>query len=187
MNTLLDHIEKDYILTPEEGAVIKNCFTLKTFNKKEFLLQNGITSKHEYFVVEGAVKTFITDLNGIEHNIMFSIENWWCGDLQSFINKESSSYSIQALEDTIVLAINRENWGKLTNDSLVFSNYTRELFQSTVIAQQNRLIQNLSFTAKERFHYFVSKSPTLLQRISQKDIASYLGITPEFLSFIKNN
>ncbi len=110
----------------------------------------------------------------------------WCGDLQSFINQTNSSYSIQALENAVVLAINKNDWKKLTDQSDVFLGYTRSLYQSAVIAQQNRLVQNLSLTAIERYKYFISKFPTLLQRVSQKHIASYLGITPEFLSFIKN-
>lgn len=186
MNKLITHIKKKINLTSEQEAEIKDCFVLKSFKKKEFLLQNGITSEYEFFVINGCVRTFITDLNGIEHNIMFSVENWWCGDLQSFINRTKSSYSIQALENAEVLSINRMDWETLSNKSEVFSNYTRDLFQSTVIAQQNRLVQNLSLTANERYQYFISKSPTLSQRISQKHIASYLGITPEFLSFIKN-
>ncbi|NOQ71142.1 MAG: cyclic nucleotide-binding domain-containing protein [Crocinitomix sp.] len=186
MNKLTRHIKKKYNLTSEEEAEINACFALKTFNKKAFLLQNGITSQYEFFVINGCVRTFITDLNGVEHNIMFSIENWWCGDLQSFINRTDSSYAIQALENTEVLAINRTDWEELSNKSEVFSNYTRELFQSAVIAQQNRLVQNLSFTAIERYHYFITKFPSLSQRVSQKHIASFLGITPEFLSFIKN-
>ena len=186
MNKLITHIKKKINLTSKQETEIKDCFVLKTFKKKEFLLQNGITSKYEFFVINGCVRTFITDLNGVEHNIMFSFENWWCGDLQSFINQTNSSYSIEALENTEVLAINRMDWEKLANKSEMFSNYTRDLFQSAVLAQQNRLVQNLSLTANERYQYFISKFPTLSQRISQKHIASYLGITPEFLSFIKN-
>jgi len=186
LNKLITHIKKEINLTSEQEAEIKDCFVLKTFKKKDFLLQNGIVSKYEFFIVDGCVRTFIPDLNGIEHNVMFSIENWWCGDLQSFINQTNSSYSIQALENTVVLAINKNDWEKLTQQSEVFSSYTRSLYQSAVIAQQNRLVQNLSLTAIERYKHFISKYPTLLQRVSQKHIASYLGITPEFFSFIKN-
>jgi CRP-like cAMP-binding protein len=186
LNKLITHIKEKYTLTSEQEAEINACFVLKTFKKKAFLLQNGIASKYEFFVISGCVRTFITDLNGVEHNIMFSIEDWWCGDLQSFINRTDSSYSIQALENTEVLAINRMDWEKLLNKSEIFSNYGRDLFQGAVIAQQNRLVQNLSFTAIERYQYFITKFPSLSQRISQKHIASFLGITPEFLSFIKN-
>ncbi len=185
MNQLITHIKQKIDLTPKQEAEIKDCFMLKNFKKKEFLLQSGITSKYEYFVVDGCVRTFIIELNGVEHNIMFSFENWWCGDLNSFINQTSSSYSIQALENTIVLAINRNDWNKLTEQSEGFSNYTRSLFQSAVIGLQNRLVQNLSLTAIERYQSFMANFPIHSQRISQKHIASYLGVTPEFLSFIK--
>ena len=186
MDNLITHIKRNINLTLEQEVEIKDCFELKTFKKKEFLLKNGITSKYEFFVIKGCVRTFLVDLNGVEHNIMFSVENWWCGDLQSFINQTSSSYSIEALENTVVLAINRTNWEKLVEKSRAFSTYTRSLFQNGVMSQQNRLAQNLSRTAIERYQYFISKHPAFLQRISQKHIASYLGITPEFLSHIKN-
>jgi len=106
--------------------------------------------------------------------------------LQSFINRTSASYSIQALENTTVVAISQENWKTLINEVPEFLKYSRVLFRNAVIAQQNRIVQNLSFTAKERYQFFIEHYPSLVQRIAQKHIASYLGITPEFLSMLRN-
>lgn len=107
--------------------------------------------------------------------------------MQSFINRTPAFYSIQALGNTTVLALSQESWNTLTNEVSEFLKYSRILFRNAVIAQQNRIVQNLSFTAKERYQFFIELYPNLVQRITQKHIASYLCITPEFLSMLRNH
>ena len=125
------------------------------------------------------------DYNGIEHNISFAIENWWLGDLQSFINNAPANQNIQALEDTVTFSINQEDWNSLIKEIPEFVYYTRLLFRNTMFTHENRILQNLSFTAEERYLYFLNNYPDLSRRISQKHIASYIGITPEFLSMLR--
>ncbi|MEM7298257.1 MAG: Crp/Fnr family transcriptional regulator, partial [Bacteroidota bacterium] len=125
------------------------------------------------------------DFNGAEHNMSFAVENWWSGDLQSFLNQERATCNIQALEESIVLSINQENWNTLVKEVPVFVSYTRVLFRNKMFAQQNRIVQSLSLPAKERYQLFLEEYPDLSQRIPQKHIASYLGITPEFLSMLR--
>ena len=172
-------------ISEESVNKITEHFTIKSYRKKEYLLQFDNISRSEFFITSGCVRTFVTDFNGVEHNIFFSTENYWAGDLQSFINQTPATYSIQALENTEVLAISGESWKKLVSESPDFTEYSRLLFRNAVIAQQNRILQNLSYTAKERYRHIIEKHPELIQRIAQKHIASYLGITPEFLSMIR--
>ena len=113
------------------------------------------------------------------------MENWWFGDLQSFINKSPASFNIQALEETTVLSISRKSWDILLNEVPEFVVYTRVLFRNTMFSHENRILQNLSYTAEERYRYFLEEYPNLSLRISQKQMASYLGITPEFLSMLR--
>ncbi|MEO0404229.1 MAG: Crp/Fnr family transcriptional regulator, partial [Bacteroidota bacterium] len=131
------------------------------------------------------VRTFIHDINGTEHNLTFSLENWWFGDLQSFINGTPALMNIQALEALDTLSISKSNWDLLTEECPAFMRYTRVLFRNTMFAHENRILQNLSLTAEERYDQFLEQYAELAQRISQKHIASYLGITPEFLSMIR--
>ncbi|MEM6320093.1 MAG: Crp/Fnr family transcriptional regulator, partial [Bacteroidota bacterium] len=112
-------------------------------------------------------------------------EDWWFGDLQSFINNTSACFSIQSLEKTKVLSIDKASWDYLLREIPEFIIYTRILFRNTMFSHENRIFQNLSYTAEERYDYFLEKYPTLSQRISQKHIASYIGITPEFLSMLR--
>ena len=169
--------------TDEEALL--NYFNIKSFSKKSFLLTEGKISRNEYFVISGCVRVFVTDNSGLEHNLSFNSENWWAGDLKSFINNEAATYSIQALEDTIVLEINHKSWVDMLNTFPLMEKYFRTMFQNAVVAQQTRIVESISHTAEERYLNFIKSYPKLTQRISQKHLASYLGITPEFLSMIR--
>lgn len=185
MEKLAQHIKSQVSISDKAMKVILDKFAEKHYKKKEHLLHFDNKSNYEFFVTSGCVRTYITDYNGVEHNIYFSTENWWSGDLQSFIYETPATYSIQAIENTTALIINQENWKLLVNEVPEFLKYSRILFRNAVIGQQNRIVQNLSFTAKERYQSFIEHYPNLVQRIAQKHIASYLGITPEFLSMLR--
>ncbi len=185
MDRLIQHIRDTLPISDDNLQLVLNKFVDKRFSKKEHLLHFEHHSKELFFTVKGCVRTYVTDFNGVEHNISFSIENWWSGDLQSFITRTPAICSIQALENTHVLAINQTHWDSLIREVPEFVSYTRVLFRNKMFSQQNRIVQNLSFTAEERYNYFLQEYPTVAQRIPQKHIASYLGITPEFLSMIR--
>ncbi|MEM9921530.1 MAG: Crp/Fnr family transcriptional regulator [Bacteroidota bacterium] len=186
MEKLVQHIKSQVSISAETMKIVQSRFTEKRYKKKEYLLRFGGSSTEVFFVSTGCVRTYITGFNGVEHNVVFSVENWWAGDLQGFIHKAPATYSIQALENTTVLSISQENWTFLVNEFPAFLAYSRILFRNSVIALESRIAQHLSFTAKERYQYFLNHYPNLIQRIAQKHIASYLGITPEFLSMLRN-
>ncbi|MEL6863055.1 MAG: Crp/Fnr family transcriptional regulator [Bacteroidota bacterium] len=186
MQALAQHMESQIAISKEKMDLVLNKFTENHFAKKEYLLQAGKISNYVFFISSGCVRTYITDYDGIEHNIFFPSENWWAGDLQSFIDRTPASCNIQALEDTITYSISQENWHFLTQNLPEFLKYAQILFRNNIIEQQKRITQYLSFTASERYQYFVEHYPHLVQRIAQKHIASYLGITPEFLSILRN-
>ncbi|MEM6803906.1 MAG: Crp/Fnr family transcriptional regulator [Bacteroidota bacterium] len=186
MQKLIQHI-RDTVSIPEETLeIILDKLVEKHFSKKEHLLYFGNYSKHLFFILDGCLRTYVNNFNGVEHNISFAVENWWAGDLQSFLNKESAICNIQALEDSQVLSITQENWEYLIKEVPEFVSYTRVLFRNKMFSQQNRIVQNLSLTAEKRYDYFLQEYPILSQRISQKHMASYLGITPEFLSMLRS-
>ncbi|MBD0401191.1 Crp/Fnr family transcriptional regulator [Flammeovirga sp. EKP202] len=187
MHNLSKHIKELISISDEHLDEILGKFNEKVFQKREHILQQDAKVDEVYFIMSGCVRTYVYDLNGEEHNITFSMENWWFGDLQSFIKRNTGVYNIQALEETKVLSINNDNWNLLLQEVPAFVNYTRILFRNTMFTQENRILQNLSYTAAERYDFFLKKYPNLSQRISQKHIASYLGITPEFLSMIRRN
>ncbi|MEM6686177.1 MAG: Crp/Fnr family transcriptional regulator [Bacteroidota bacterium] len=186
MNELAKHIQSIVSITNDQLLQILDHVEEKQFVKKEHILQKGAYTKEVYFILNGCVRTYVYDLNGVAHTITFSMENWWFGDLQSYINQTAASFNIQALEDTTVVSISKKAWDFLLQEIPEFSNYTRILFRNTMFSHENRILQNLSYTAEERYHFFLKTYPNLSQRISQKHIASYLGITPEFLSMLRN-
>lgn len=157
----------------------------RSFEKKEMVLSSGEICRYQTFVIQGCLKIFYTDNSGLDHTVKFAIEDWWAFDLQSFVTREPAFYSIQALEDTDVFQISKSNHDLLYERIPRFEKFGRLMFQNSYILLQNRMTQNLYETAEEKYYHFTEKYPGLELRIPQKEIASYLGITPEFLSMLR--
>jgi CRP-like cAMP-binding protein len=157
----------------------------RSFRKKEVVLRSGDVCQYELFVVNGCLKIFYIDNEGIDHIMKFAIENWWSLDLKSFMTQTPAFYTIQATEDTQVFRLSKPNHDLLHEQVSKFEKFSRIMFQNSYILLQHRMTQNLFSTAEEKYEHFREKYPGLELRVSQKDVASYLGITPEFLSMIR--
>lgn len=182
---LINHVRKYISLDEAEVAFFSSLIETHTIHRKEFLLHQGDVCRFEYFVTKGCLRTYTMDETGVEHTLYFSPEEWWVGDLMSFLTEEPSIYNIMALEETVILAISRANLEVLYQKVPQFERFFRILIQNAFIAQQQRISQKLSLNGEQRYREFLEKYPQLEQRISLKMIASYLGITPEFLSMIR--
>ena len=182
---ILTNISRHIQLEPEEKAYFLSLLQTKFIRRKEFLLRVNEVCKNESFITKGCLRTYTIDDTGLEHTLMFAIEDWWTGDLYSFLTQQPSGFMIEATEDTELLQISKANLEKLYQKIPKFERFFRIMLQNAFIAQQERIKQNLSFTAEQRYCRFIDKWPDLEQRLSQKQIASYLGITPEFLSMIR--
>jgi CRP-like cAMP-binding protein len=136
-------------------------------------------------VIRGCFKSYSIDEKGNEHIIMFAPEDWWMGDLYSFLTGKPSRFYTVALEASEILMISKSDLQRLYETVPKFERFFRILFQSALVAQFQRIDQNLSMTAEERYLEFQNRYPQLEQRIPLKQIASFLGITPEFLSIIR--
>lgn len=128
---------------------------------------------------------YLVDDKGKEHNLQFAIENWWITDIASFYAEEPSSLYIEALENSTVLQLRKEDQIKLFDDNLTFNRIFRALTENALVNAHRRILQNISSTAEERYLDFLTRYPQFLQRLSNVQIASYLGVTPEFLSTIR--
>jgi CRP-like cAMP-binding protein len=135
--------------------------------------------------LSGCLRAYYTDDRGIEHAVQFAIEDWWIGDMRSFMTETPAWLNIDALEDTEVLMISKESIDRLYVEIPAFERYFRIRIQNAFIAEQQRIGAGLSKSAEERYLEFIQKYPKMEQRIPQVHIASYLGITPEFLSTIR--
>lgn len=127
----------------------------------------------------------MVDEKGKEHNLQFAIENWWIGDIGSFYSEKPSKLYIEAMENSIVLQIRKEDQLRLFVEHPKFNRIFRVFTENALVSFQNRVLQNISSTAEERYLDFLDRYPQLFNRISNVQIASYLGVTPEFLSTIR--
>jgi len=182
---LVNHVRKHISLDEGEAALFTSLVETHTIHRKDFLLRQGEVCRFEYFVTKGCLRTYTLDETGVEHTLYFSPEEWWVGDLTSFLTDEPSIYNITALEETVISAISRSNLDVLYQKVPQFERFFRILIQNAFIAQQQRISQKLSLNGEQRYREFIEKYPQLEQRVSLKMIASYLGITPEFLSMIR--
>jgi CRP-like cAMP-binding protein len=182
---LIDNVSKYVTLSEEDKDQLKNSFTIKSFLRKQFLLQQGDICKHENFVSKGSFRSFYVDKEGNEHTLHFAIEDYWITDLASLLDDTPSAVYIEALEKSEVLQIEKKNLDSLLSGNPIFERFFRILHQRAYIAQNNRILDSIGLEAKERYVKFAKKFPRLVERVPQKYIASYLGMTPVFLSQIQ--
>ena len=183
---LISYFENLLPLNEEEKSIVEEAFKERRVKRRQFILQEGDICKHHTFVVEGCFRMYMVDEKGKEHNLQFAIENWWIADIGSFYSEEPSRLYIEALENSIVLQLKKEDQLKLFDDNPKFNRIFRVLTENALVSAQRRILQNISSTAEERYRDFLKRYPDFFNRISNVQIASYLGVTPEFLSIIRN-
>jgi len=172
-------------LNDAETAHIQTVLQHKTVKKNSVLLNAGEICRNIYFVNSGCLRMYHIDKQGAEHNISFCPENWWTVDIASFSRQSPAFYEISALEDAAVFFLNHTALEKLYTDVPKLERFFRILTQNGFNLYQRRITSALSKTAEERYLAFRKQYPGLEQRIAQKQIASYLGITPVFLSRLR--
>jgi CRP-like cAMP-binding protein len=184
-NLILKNIARFIQLTPEETARFTAVLKPRTLRKRQYLVQAGDIFRYECFVNKGSLRTYHVDNNGQEHIVMFAFEDWWTGDMYSFLSGQPALYHVEAMEDCELLTIEKSQLEQLYIDIPKFDRFYRILLQNAYIAMQRRLSENMSLSAEQRYLNFISRYPQFDQRLSLKQIASYLGITPESLSRIR--
>jgi len=181
---IIDNISRFIDLTELEKQRYISLLTEIKVNKKTYLMQAGDITKYEYFITKGCLKVYTLDKDGAPHISMFAVEDFWTGDMASFITKEPSHYFIKATEDSKLLGISRANYDLLFQEIPKFERFYRILYQRSLISFIRRSNHGISLTAEERYITFKKEYPKIVNRITQKDLASYIGITPEFMSKI---
>ena len=177
--------ERNVFLDPGEGAMLQSLFKHRKFRKNQYVLQEGEVAKYESFIVKGLTRTYEVDDKGQEHVLFFGPEDWWVGDLYSFLSGSPSRYNIDCLEDTEVLQISKQDLDILYEKVPKLNQYFRILLQNAFITAAQRVSASLSQTALERYQEFRHKYPHIEQRIPNHQIASFLGVTPQSLSRVR--
>lgn len=157
-----------------------------TYKSRQLILQEGDLCRHTIFVTKGCLRGFTTDKSGYEHVLNFAPPNWWIADLYSLITQKPGTLHIQALEKTEALLLSKTRQEHLYRDIPKFERFFRILAENALVTNQQRLLDNMSLSAEERFELFCKKYPTLVSCLPQKQIASYIGVTPEFFSKMRS-
>ncbi len=182
---LINYFEKLLPLNDDEKFIVEDVFKERRIKRKQFILQEGDICNQNTFVIEGCFRTYTVDEKGKEHNLQFAVENWWIGDIGSFHSEKPSRLYIEAMENSIILQCKKEDQINLFVKYPKFDRIFRVLAENAMVSLQNRILQNISSTAEERYLDFVQRHPHFINRIRNVQIASYLGVTPEFLSAIR--
>jgi CRP-like cAMP-binding protein len=186
---MLENIKK-YIaqhinLTEQEFNHFASFVTERKLKKRQYLVQEGDICRQLYFVNEGCLRLYEVDQSGKEHNIQFAVENWWTGDLDSYLTETPARLNAECLENCQLLVIAKKDMEQIYHDIPQFERLFRLIMQNAYVASQRRLLSVMSKTALERYLEFTEKYPHILQRVPNHHIASYLGITPESLSRLR--
>lgn len=182
---LISSLQQYIPLSDRDQQLIVACLRERKVKKGQFLVHEGAVSRCTNFVNEGSVRTYFIDLNGQEHIVQFAIEGWWISDLNSFILQVPATFNVQAIEDSVILELPFESLELLYEQIPKLERYFRIVTQRAFVAFQQRVVQNISMTAEDRYLAFQQKYPKIELRIPQRLVASYLGISAEFLSKIK--
>jgi CRP-like cAMP-binding protein len=182
---LYESIAQKVSASPEELSICTSFFMPKKLKKRMFLLQEGDVCNRLAFVETGALYCYATDAKGVQHVMQFALEGSWIADLYSFLTQEPSKWTIEALEDTEVLLIDRDHHQQLLQQVAKYESYTRILYQNAYVALQRRMEETIGHSAEEKYTDFLKRHPKLLSRVPLHLIASYLDMTPETLSRVR--
>lgn len=184
-SSLIAHIQQRVALAPGDVETILPYFTLKKYKKKQFMVQPDFVAKHKSYVVQGAFRAYVIGEDGEEHTIQFGIEDWWISDYNSYVFQQPATMFVVALEDSLVLQIDHESERLLKAAVPKYESFCLMAAERTAAFQQRRVIANLTQNAGERYARFMKQYPQVAQRIPQYALASYLGMTTQFLSRLR--
>lgn len=182
---IITQVEKHITLDDVEKSILLSLLESRSLKAGEFLEKAGEFSTHFIFVNMGCLMAYYTQEDGVERVMQFATANWWTGDLHSCTKHTASAYSTRALIDSEVLLLEWQGLDALLTRVPKFEKYFRKLFQNSLVAHQQRIMETISYSAEQRYESFRERYPTLEQFVPQKYIASYLGVTPEFLSKVR--
>jgi len=184
---LIAYVSAAFPLKEKEVNELLSLFTERQIKRRGFILHQGDVCKHVTFVVSGCVKMYAVDQAGKEHNLEFAVENEWISDLSSFYDENASAVYIEAIEPTTILQISRPNLIYLYTNYPKFNSTFRIIIEHKYIGLQQRVLQNISASAEQRYLNFVQQHPNLAARLPNTQVASYLGMTAEFLSKVRKD
>lgn len=183
---IVQNVSKHIRLTEEEKAIFLGMLRQQSVKRKQLLLREGEICRVSSFVVSGCLRGYTIDADGAEHVLNFAPPGWWIADMYSLLSQKPGTLHIEALEDTEILILSKADQERLYAAVPHFERFFRIITENSLVAYQQRLMDSLSLTAEERYTHFCKKYPTLINTLPAKQIASYIGVTPEFFSKMKH-
>lgn len=184
---ILEHISKDISLSPSEAEEFTGILSENKILKKELLIRPGDQVNSEYYVVKGCLKAYYRDENGEDHIIQFAIEDWWISDFEAFFNQSPAKLYVEAIEDSVLLGIDKDALEELYLRIPKFERFFRIKTTNAFVALRARILSSLQKTGKDRYLEFCKTYPKIEKRVPNYHIANYLGIKPESLSRIRKD
>lgn len=184
-SSIIQHIRKFIDLSESEAAIINKYVEIHQFKKKELVIQEHKVCKHLYFVEKGCLRMYFINIKGVEQITQFALDGWWISDYQSFINNKPSDYCIQTIEESTIVSISNQNLDKLLLELPHLEKYFRIIMQKAVASAQYRSKLLYEMSKEEFYFHFSTSFPEFMLRVPQYMIASYLGLTPEYLSELR--
>jgi CRP-like cAMP-binding protein len=179
---LISKIRAQVELDSASETLLRSKLGYKKIRRRQFFLQEGEINRHASFCLSGCLRLYAVDKNGFEHILQFAPAGWWIGDMSSFLRQSPATLNIDAVFDSELALLPKAELNLLYEKIPQLEHFFRLLAENAIAAYQHRLTSNLSLSAKERYLGFCSLYPSLIQEPPQKLIASYIGVTPEFLS-----
>lgn len=186
MNLLIENISRIVELDDSEINLLNSVIRCRNVERKEILLRPGQICKSTIFVSKGCLRSYYP-LDGKYQILEFAVDNWWIGDLKSFLHQVPGILFVDALKATEILQISHQKLQQKYDKIPKMERFFRILTENALAAHQERIIHAHTRTARERYELFVERYPGFYDSIPQKDIANYLGITPEHLSSLKSD
>jgi CRP-like cAMP-binding protein len=181
-----NYVSKFVQLTEAEAEDFSSAFTLVKVKKRQFLVQPGFVARSRFFVIRGALRAYVVSDEGQDNTVQLAIEEWWISDYNSYIFQQPASMFVTAVEDSIVLQISFEDEQRLKTTNYKYETFFRMIAERGLAFMQRRVITGLILSAEQRYDLFAERYPLMKDRFPQYVIASYLGMSTEFLSKIRN-
>ena len=184
--SILANIARYVELTEDEKQQFISILKTSRIKKRQFVIQPGYPCEYRHYILEGAFRVFYMDEDGKEHTISIGIEDWFFTDLYSYIYKEPATYFAEALEDSVIFKMKYDDIEELCSKTHAFCQFFRRVTEKAFANSRKRIISNISKSSEERYWEYVEKYPQIVNRVPQYVIASYLGISAEFVSKIRS-
>ncbi|TCI92165.1 Crp/Fnr family transcriptional regulator [Tenacibaculum sp. M341] len=182
---ILNNIKRYVSLNEEDEQQFSSIIRTSNIKRRQFIVQPNFVCTHLTYVLKGAFRSYFVNDQGVDHTIQFAIEDWFISDFNSYITQTPASLFVEALENAVIQQISYEDVEKICAENPKFERFFRLVAQKSFAFAQRRVLSNLGKSAEERYLEFQNLYPSIVQRVPQYTLASYLGMSAEFLSKIR--